>query len=274
MAQLPFLVRFVRKTFPQVTIIARLTKVPLLGRVLDYMLFDGDEIIYLPKDEVIEINQPVERHGELVVPSQILEQLVKEAGTRFIMNFCICRESKGCQDFPKDLGCLFLGDQVKKIDPRLGTEVNETQALEHLKKCREAGLVHLTGRNKIDTVWLRAGPGGPKQKFLTICNCCPCCCLWRILPVVSSRVSSKVSKIPGIVIEVTDKCIGCGTCTKDICFVNAIQLKDDKAVISDACRGCGRCINVCPQSAIKLRVEDSEFLEVSLEKVRQLVDIS
>jgi len=47
-----------------------------------------------------------------------------------------------------------LGDGVKRISPKLGSIVNSDEAIEHVDKCHKAGLVHIIGRNKIDSVWL------------------------------------------------------------------------------------------------------------------------
>jgi len=47
------------------------------------------------------------------------------------------------------------------------------------------------------------------------------------------------------------KCTGCGSCV-DICPVQAIDIKKDKAVISDECVECGACINECPNEALSL----------------------
>lgn len=140
-----------------------------------------------------------------------------------------------------------------------------------MRRCREAGLVHLIGRNKLDTVWLGVGPG---TKLMTICNCCPCCCLWRVLPYVSSQIGSKVTRMPGVSVTVTDRCIGCGTCTEEVCFVNAIHLVDGHAAIGDACRGCGRCVDVCPQGAIEISIKYDQFVEKSIARLAPLVDLS
>lgn len=262
-----------KKGFPLRTIFARFTRVPLLGRVVDYMLFHEDDIIYLPKNEVtniVRINQPIEQHGEMVVPSSVVEHFIEIANYHWIMDWCICRSASSCEHYPIDLGCLFLGEAAMKIDPKLGRKVSKEEALEHIRKCREAGLVHLIGRNKLDTFWLKVGPG---NKLLTVCNCCDCCCLWRILPHVSKKISSKVTKMPGVEVSVGEECIGCGTCI-DVCFVKAIEIKDGKAVISETCRGCGRCVEVCPQNAISLSVESIEYFKNSIEKIESLVDVT
>ena len=48
-----------------------------------------------------------------------------------------------------------------------------------------------------------------------------------------------------------NKCDGCGTCV-EICPVNAIKIKKEKAVISDECVECGQCVEQCPNKAISL----------------------
>jgi ferredoxin len=187
------------------------------------------------------------------------------------MNTCICRDSRQCKDYPIDLGCLFLGNAAMGINPQLGRHVMRDEALEHVRRCREAGLVHLIGRNKLDTVWLGVGPG---NRLLTICNCCPCCCLWRVLPYISSQIGSKVVRMPGVSVTVTNECSGCGLCAQDVCFVDAIHLADGHAVIGEACRGCGRCVDVCPQQAIELSMDDSQLVERAIARLSPLVDVS
>jgi len=80
--------------------------------------------------------------------------------------------------------------------------------------------------------------------------------------------------MPGVTVTVTDRCAGCGTCTQEVCFVDAIHLVDGRAIINDLCRGCGRCIDVCPQDAIELTVADEGFLEASINRISPLVDLS
>lgn len=48
----------------------------------------------------------------------------------------------------------------------------------------------------------------------------------------------------------TDKCIGCGACTR-ICAHSAAIVTDKKASIDhNKCVGCGRCIGICPKDAV------------------------
>jgi ferredoxin len=187
------------------------------------------------------------------------------------MDRCICRDASHCEDYPIDLGCLFLGEAALGINPKLGRLVTKAEALEHVRRCREAGLVHLIGRNKLDTVWLGIGPG---DKLMTICHCCPCCCLWRILPDLAPEIGAKTMGMPGAVVHVDDECVGCGTCAEGVCFVDAIRLNDGRAVISDACRSCGRCVEVCPQGAIKLSFERGAVVDEAVQQLSTLVQVS
>lgn len=247
---------------------------PIVKRVMDYLFFEHDDMIYLPKDTIvkdtiIQINQSVTAPGEMVLPSQIVEYFIEKANYHWVMNFCICRDSNNCTDYPIELGCLFLGEAATKINPELGRKVTKEEALQHVKKCREAGLVHLIGRNRLDAVWLNVGPD---NKLLTICNCCPCCCLWRMLPDLAPDIGSKVTKMPGVTITVTDACVGCKTC-ESVCFVNAIKVINNRAVITTECRGCSRCVDACPQKALHISI-DNQFVEKSIDRIAELVDIT
>ena len=266
-----WLVNLIMRTFPGRFRLAQLTNGPVIGRAIDWMLFDGDDIIYLPKDSVIPVNRAARGAGEYRAAVTGRRALHRAATHHWIMNACICRDANACRDYPIDLGCLFLGEAVLQINPVLGRLASKAEALAHARRCREAGLVHLIGRNKLDTVWLGAGPG---DRLMTICNCCPCCCLWRMLPQLDPAIGAKVSRMPGVNVAVTDRCAGCGTCAAGICFVDAIRLVDGCATIGDACRGCGRCVEACPNEAIELMIAASEPVSNTIARLSPLVDVS
>ncbi len=268
----PYWIRtLINKTFSQRFFWAKLTNYPVFGRIIDHALFEKDDIFYLPKDKTIPINASLEDPDSLMAPSRIIEHFIKAAKTRWIMDFCICRDSAKCKNYPIDLGCIFLGEAAKNINPKFGRLVSEQEALDHAGRCREAGLVHLIGRNKLDTVWLQVGPS---ERLMTICNCCPCCCLWKVLPIISPTIGNKVHRMPGVSVQVTDQCVGCGLCTKDVCFVNAIHMENNRAVIDQqVCRGCGRCVAVCPKDAIEVVVEDDRFVTRTINRLAGEVDL-
>ena len=109
---------------------------------------------------------------------------------------------------------------------------------------------------------------------LTICNCCPCCCLWRVLPHIAPQIGTKTTRMPGVRVTVTARCVGCGTCTEGVCFVDAIRMVNGRTVKSDECRGCGRCVDVCPEQAIEIAIVNDLFVEESIARLSPLVDVS
>ena len=268
----PVFTVLLEKTFPYRFIIAKMTKVPPVRRLLDRMLFSHTNLTYLFRDSLVEISvdRSIQPPDSMVLPSQIVDRFIRNASHRFIMDFCICRQAMHCQNHPVELGCLFLGDAVKDIDPAYGKGVGLEAALAHVQKCRKEGLIHLIGRDRIDETWLQVKSNG---KLMTICNCCSCCCLWKWLPELDPSIRSKVKRMPGVTVYVTNDCRGCGTCV-DVCFMHAIQLNNDKACISDECRGCGRCVDACPYQAMRLRIDDEMFLEKTMERVVSAVDIA
>ena len=55
----------------------------------------------------------------------------------------------------------------------------------------------------------------------------------------------------------TEKCVGCGMCTR-ICAHDALMVAGKKAAIDHAkCVGCGRCIAMCPRDAIVCDYDES-----------------
>jgi len=187
-----------------------------------------------------------------------------------IMNKCLCRNSTECNDYPRDLGCIFLGKTTKKISRKHCREVTSAEAIEHIDKCNDAGLIHIMGRNRMDSVWMGVRP---EDELLTICNCCPCCCLWRVYPNLSDTIQNDFYKLPGVSIELDiDECVGCGKC-EEVCFAKCISIENSKAKIDeDVCIGCGQCSNNCPTNAIKL-IYNKENVESIFEKIDSLVKI-
>ena len=52
-----------------------------------------------------------------------------------------------------------------------------------------------------------------------------------------------------------ERCIGCEQC-EDMCWYNAITMRDGLAVKGDACVGCGYCFQVCPTGALAVSAGD------------------
>jgi ferredoxin len=51
-------------------------------------------------------------------------------------------------------------------------------------------------------------------------------------------------------------------------------MNHEHAVIGDNCRGCGRCVEICPNEAIQLSIDDDSFLQTAIERISPLVDVT
>ncbi|MEM0449722.1 MAG: 4Fe-4S binding protein [Methanomassiliicoccales archaeon] len=275
--------RIIRKTFDKRFFMAKLTRLPILGQAMEFAFFEDDDIIILPKEKVaekavsrsrtIEINIRAEPEN-VVLPSAVIEYFVLRSRYIFIMDKCMCRDANHCENYPASLGCVFLGRGVLKIPKDMGRMATPEEALEHLRKCREAGLVHLIGRDKIDSVWLGTGP---KEDLLSICSCCECCCLWKMLPELNESINATVTRMPGVELIIDqDKCVGCEKCVREgVCYVSAIFIKEGKARIElNLCKGCGRCVEICPKQAIEMHILESDFLQRTINRIQPLVNVS
>ncbi|MBN1328430.1 MAG: 4Fe-4S binding protein [Candidatus Heimdallarchaeota archaeon] len=283
MGRRKWFVELLKKAFPKRFFLAKLTRIPGIRYLVDKLLFDDDEIFYLAKDNVInnklktikqiEINREVALADDIVLPSSIINHFIDNAKYHWIMNFCVCREANECRNYSSKLGCLFMGEAVLKINPAFGRLVTKDEAKKHIKKCSDEGLIHLIGRNKVDVQWLGTGPG---NRLLTICNCCECCCLWKMIPELDLKIGRKLNKMPGLKVQVlSDRCIGCGSCTNNHCFIDAIKLFNGKAVINEnLCRGCCRCVEVCKENAIKVIIEDDSYINETIKRISSKVDVS
>jgi len=275
----------VKHTFHTRFFLSRLTrKSKIAKKIIDRLLFQDDEIFVLPNRNTvnknktsstisanIEINQSFEKDDSEFVPSEIIKIVIKQASDIVIMNKCLCRSSNDCQDYPQDFGCIFIGPASRKIASKYGRRATVEEALEHVDLADNYGLSHVIGRNKIDTIWMHVGP---KEQLLTICHCCPCCCLWKVLPDLNDDISDKVMRLEDVEVHtIEDKCKMCKQCLgDDVCFGNAISLENGKVTIDqNKCVGCGHCIQKCKFDAIELTYTQKS-VDAVLNRIDELVD--
>jgi len=94
-----------------------------------------------------------------------------------------------------------------------------------------------------------------------------------MLPDLDPLIGSRVTRMEGVEVRVTDDCVGCGVCLES-CFVGAIRLVDDTAEIGDECRGCGRCVEVCPERAISISIPDVAAVNSTIRRIEDAVDVT
>lgn len=251
-------------------------KSKVFNKIVRRTLFDGDDMIVVPKDKVvsrkIETNIEIEDPGDsTVLPSDVVKNVIDKADDIFIMNFCLCRRSNKCDDFPVDHGCVFMGRGVHKIPKDFGHLATREEAKAYIDECGREGLVHIIGRNKLDSIWLSTGD---KKDLMTICNCCPCCCLWNMTRNISDELGSVFKRMEGVVVTMdSTKCIGCGSCS-EICFTKAVKPRDGKFEIDQfLCRGCGRCVDECPTDAISITYDEGA-IDGIVERIGSLVKLN
>jgi UDP-glucose 4-epimerase len=253
------------KLWPLGKILNRLGSQPVLGPLLRPCLSaDGNEAIIIPVQEAVRGKESV------VLPFPLLTPLVSQASARTILNECMCRRAEGCRAHPQELGCLFLGDGAAAIDRSIGQRASVDEAMAHVQRALETGLVPLVVHAAFDA-WML---GIPYRHTLAICFCCDCCCTVRQgLRLGPPAFWDTVVRLPGLTMTVSPECTGCGVCT-DVCPTGAIFLNGSAAQISDSCKGCGRCAKVCPVEAITLRVaENVDVLERLMARVERRTDI-
>ena len=248
----------------------------LFNKVVTKTLFDGDDMVVLPKDDVVRarritMDMDFEDGGEsTVLPSDIVKDIIDRSSDIFIMNFCLCRKSNECDDFPRDRGCVFLGKGVHRIPEDFGHIATREEAKRYIDECTDLGLVHIIGRNKLDSIWLNTGH---KRDLMTICNCCPCCCLWNMTRNISDEIGGVFKRLDGVSVSVdVDRCIGCGSCY-EICFTKAISIVDGRCSLDqNMCRGCGRCVETCPTDCITLEF-DGSVVDREVDRIHSLVNL-
>lgn len=249
--------------------IASLTKKSkIFNKIIDKTLFDKDEIVVIPN--VINVNKKITAEKSQFLPSDVIKKVIEKSEDIVIMNTCLCRSSNDCKDYPKDIGCIFLGPTTKKIPRNICYEASVSEAIEHVNQADAAGLSHIIGRNKIDTIWMNVRPG---SGLLTICHCCPCCCLWKVHPNLNTQISDKLEKLEGVDVKLhSQNCVKCLKCI-DVCMFKAIELKNGKITIDkNTCKCCGLCSNACKVNGISVEYNDNTIDNV-INRINNLIEV-
>lgn len=217
----------------------------------------------------LPVNEDIVLGDDVVMPVQLLYDLIDEASHRVIVDFCACREAMSCARYPKERGCLMMGDAALEIHESVRREVTPAEAREHTRLAVEEGLVPFVGKARIDNIVFGVRDN---RRLLSVCFCCECCCISRFARnVPASHRTDNVHRLEGLSVGVTDACDGCGACARD-CFLEAVEMRGGRAWITEGCAGCGRCAALCPGGAITLTLDNPAFIEEARSRIESLVD--
>jgi ferredoxin len=261
MSRSRYLYNLLLRLWPLGKVLNRLGNQPVLGSLLrPCFSTDGNEAIIIPVQETVPGTENV------VLPFPLLDRLVEQSSTYVVMKECMCRRAENCQTYLPEIGCLFLGDGAAQIDAALGQPISRDQALRHIHRAVELGLVPLVVHSSFDA-WIL---GIPYRRMLAICFCCDCCCTVRHgLRLGPPAFWDTIVRLPGLELTVGPDCTGCGQCA-EACPIGAVVLENGRARIGDSCKGCGRCAALCPTNAITLRLDQSvDTYESLLARIEQ-----
>ncbi|MFX1394617.1 MAG: ATP-binding protein [Promethearchaeota archaeon] len=203
--------------------------------------------IPIPQTRLIPIEQSVT--PELGISNyDVLKEVINSSEGPFSLVECVCRQGKDllgepCKVTSRREICIGFGPWIQVgLDMGNGKEITKEEALEHLQKNQEEGLIfQLNNAQKPDFV----------------CSCCSCCC--EGIATINKFPNPSELIATNYYAEVdSDLCTGCGTCS-DICQMGAITLENDMSTVNRVrCIGCGNCVAVCPSEALKLYKKEKQ----------------
>ena len=247
-----------------------LSKLPVFRKII--------ETLYVPENSdgsYIPINTTLGTYDNQLLPEKLIEYFINKTNHIYIQNTCGCREYHDCQDYDKFIGCMYLGDDVAnlKVPPEKGHFITKEEALKHVIKAVENGLVPTLGRFTFESTSLNVEDTG---HFMSMCFCCPCCCvIGKMTQNSTSELHGIFKRIEGLTVEVDPElCAGCGECL-EVCVFNGMEMIDGKARINqNKCNGCGRCERICPNGAISIKLDDPKRLDEFISRIEANVDVS
>ncbi len=204
------------KVFKAIVAGSKYMESPIFGPIYKAaMMFTPDAKRY-SAGTVYNLNVDVSDKGEsVVVPMDLVKDLLKKAKYIASTNACICRDANNCKDYPKDVCCLFMSNSGRTIvDHEVGYEISLEDALARVDKAAELGLVGQALFVEVEQfIW--GFSNATMENFIEMCFCCPCCCVAFNLSRNASRMVKQRFHPSGwqSIIE-AETCNGCGECVK------------------------------------------------------------
>jgi ferredoxin len=187
-----------------------------------------------------------------IAPYEDVKSIVDSQDFICVSN-CACRQRKRVDpesatcEHPESV-CLHFGDLARYLVANgLSRQISPGEAEGILQAAAEAGLIHAVSNRE--------------KGADTICNCCPCSCVFfesqRVLKHEKSHDSSNYR-----LRFHSETCQACGLCVKR-CPVQALGIEDSpsaknkqrkaaKLLDPGRCLGCGVCVYKCPTRSLSL----------------------
>ncbi len=207
---------------------------------------------YNTKGICIPVNVDIPVEDKMTMPPvELVKEAIRSSSYRVIMNECACRKIEGCEDYPRDIACMFLGEGSKAIvEHGTGREASVEEALAHVDRAIEAGL-------QIGSYWIEVEQYAwgfqdeDMPDFIAFCFCCPCCCHALMFQnMCKGELKHIVHQSTGWSCQpISYKCVGCGNCVQ-YCPRGNLKLVNGKIQVHESCAGCGLCLKHCPQEAL------------------------
>jgi ferredoxin len=254
----------VRLSWPLIVYGKKLSAVPLLKWFI-YPFFKRpfNELTSIP------IHVKIEAPKSVALPMTLVERLVGEIEDIFLMDECHCAGVKNRESSRLNTGCMAFGPSTARIHPSHGRRIDTAEAVKHVRKAAAQGLVA-----NIAHVWVDAFAFQLTRfdRLLFMCFCDDDQCIYRsFLKRRGPSLDQTYQKLSGLSLRIDEqKCLKCEACS-EACFVLAITMQENAAVIGNDCTGCGICIQHCPEGAISLTMENEEEMFTRLlNRVREM----
>ena len=244
-----------------------LSKLPIFRNLLTSRV-DGNDIGYF-----IPINQNIGTFERQILPIKIFKHFIEKASNIVMLEYCPCRRFHNCQDYDHSIGCMHMGDDTLKLvlPEDVAHVATKEEALERVKLAVDNGLIPLLGRAMDEAVGFGVEDTG---HFLSMCFCCPCCCIDVTIMKHASSSLLNLAKIEGLSVNVDqDLCVGCGACV-EVCVFDGMEMIDEKANVLERCVGCGRCETACPNNAISITISDSSGVDELIKQLEAHIDVT
>lgn len=154
---------------------------------------------------------------------------------------CDCRKKQVRCDAPVET-CLSVNESVaEELLAHAGWRiVTLSEALDVLRRSHEAGLVHLTYRQR-------------DKEISQVCSCCACCC-WFLNALKNYDYHDAIVASSYVATYDPTLCNGCGVCVERCQFdawTEGLEGSNDPISFkSSRCFGCGLCVSTCPTGAV------------------------